>query len=537
MATNKVVYGNEVLLDLTEDTVSADKLFLHETAHDKSGNQIEGTYNPYPTLQITNPPTKTTYYNGDTLDLTGIEVISVLSNGYSKNVTTECSYSPADGSIITYSDTKVTASYTYLGKSFSVDQNISVVRISSIFVETPPDKTNYVNGESLDLTGMVVKALWTDGAEEDVTSSIVTSPTEGTVLDDPTLTDFTISYTWSETGEVFTTSQAIEVKDVLLSITATNPTKTSYEQYENLDLTGCTVTANYASGKTEDVTSSAVFNPADGSKLSTSGNINISVTYTEDETSYSTTIPIVVTEYIAYTWSNGTDAQIKKMLDDHYAGKINVQNYWNVGDVRTVNLSSIAAVDNYIPGQSAQTVQFVLSEKGGKTLTTPLNGKTTCAFQVDQVNSLLTSSHFNKNTGRKDNKGGWRDIDLRSWCNNQYKNSIPSIFQSCFKQFKNKTTAGDKSTTIYETDDMFALRAQIEILGTYNYASVQEGSHITYYKTNANRIKKIGSTASNYWLRSPYIDGRTQFDYISTSGSIGARDYTYAYGIAPFGVI
>ena len=37
MANNKVIYGETVLIDLTADTVSADKLALGITAHDKTG--------------------------------------------------------------------------------------------------------------------------------------------------------------------------------------------------------------------------------------------------------------------------------------------------------------------------------------------------------------------------------------------------------------------------------------------------------------------------------------------------------------------
>lgn len=40
---NKVVYGNETLIDLTADTVTADKLAKGYTAHDKSGEIITGT--------------------------------------------------------------------------------------------------------------------------------------------------------------------------------------------------------------------------------------------------------------------------------------------------------------------------------------------------------------------------------------------------------------------------------------------------------------------------------------------------------------
>lgn len=41
--TNKVIFGDEVLIDLTADTVSADKLAQGITAHDKTGAIITGT--------------------------------------------------------------------------------------------------------------------------------------------------------------------------------------------------------------------------------------------------------------------------------------------------------------------------------------------------------------------------------------------------------------------------------------------------------------------------------------------------------------
>lgn len=43
MAVNKVIYGNNTLIDLTGDTVTADKLAQGVTAHDKSGSAITGT--------------------------------------------------------------------------------------------------------------------------------------------------------------------------------------------------------------------------------------------------------------------------------------------------------------------------------------------------------------------------------------------------------------------------------------------------------------------------------------------------------------
>jgi len=46
MANNKIILGNETLIDLTGDTVEADKLLQGYTAHDSSGNLITGTLVP-----------------------------------------------------------------------------------------------------------------------------------------------------------------------------------------------------------------------------------------------------------------------------------------------------------------------------------------------------------------------------------------------------------------------------------------------------------------------------------------------------------
>lgn len=42
MAISKVIYGGQTLIDLTSDTVSADKLLTGETAHGMDGTLIEG---------------------------------------------------------------------------------------------------------------------------------------------------------------------------------------------------------------------------------------------------------------------------------------------------------------------------------------------------------------------------------------------------------------------------------------------------------------------------------------------------------------
>lgn len=43
MAVNKVTYGGETLIDLTEDSVTPETLAEGVTAHNKSGTRITGT--------------------------------------------------------------------------------------------------------------------------------------------------------------------------------------------------------------------------------------------------------------------------------------------------------------------------------------------------------------------------------------------------------------------------------------------------------------------------------------------------------------
>ena len=49
MAVNKVVKGNEVMLDLTEDTVTENNLLAGATAHNAAGEPVSYTHLTLPT--------------------------------------------------------------------------------------------------------------------------------------------------------------------------------------------------------------------------------------------------------------------------------------------------------------------------------------------------------------------------------------------------------------------------------------------------------------------------------------------------------
>ncbi|MBQ6113411.1 MAG: bacterial Ig-like domain-containing protein, partial [Synergistaceae bacterium] len=79
-------------------------------------------------------------------------------------------------------------------------------------------------------------------------------------------------------------SFSLNVLTLQQELQITPPEKTSYRQGEAIDYTGATVTAVYSDGSTEDVTSYAVFNPANGTVITEdmTGSINVSVSYTDE---------------------------------------------------------------------------------------------------------------------------------------------------------------------------------------------------------------------------------------------------------------
>lgn len=219
------------------------------------------------TLSITSAPTKTAYVVGETLDLTGIQV-TATAGGVGTDVTSECTFSPADGSAITEAGT-ITITATFGAKTATT--TVTAYALSGIAITTQPTKTAYIVGDSLDLTGIAVTAT-AGQITRDVTADCTFSPADGSTLS----TAGSVTITASFGGFTATTSvTAYAISGI--SIT-TPPTKLNYKPDEQLDLTGIVVTAT-AGTLTRDVTSLCTFNPADGTTLSTEGTFTLTASY------------------------------------------------------------------------------------------------------------------------------------------------------------------------------------------------------------------------------------------------------------------
>lgn len=249
------------------------------------------------------------------------------------------------------------------------------------------------------------------------------------------------------------------------------------------------------------------------------------------------------------TFADGTDEEIAKMVQAHYNDKINLSDYWAVGDTRSVSLSAMSATG---VGEShrAQTVQFVIGDFDHDDLATPINGHSKAAVTLLQKDCLMDASNAsnpvngssNSENGYMNssdtNSGGWKSCARRTWCNNIYYNALPSVLKSMVKTVNKKVSVGNNSSTIETVQDKIFLAAEIEMFGSAHNSFAGEGTQYQYYKNaTANRYKMpkytSNSVSQRYWERSPCRGTSTIFCHVFNDGNMNGDDANYAYGVAP----
>lgn len=115
-------------------------------------------------ITVSKMPDKTTYYQGELFDTTGLEVSKTYSDGVLEAIT-DYELSGFDSSSAGTKTITVTAS----GKTTTFEITVSEASITAISVTTMPTKVNYHIGKEFDSTGIVVTATTSDGNTIDVT--------------------------------------------------------------------------------------------------------------------------------------------------------------------------------------------------------------------------------------------------------------------------------------------------------------------------------------------------------------------------------
>ena len=249
------------------------------------------------------------------------------------------------------------------------------------------------------------------------------------------------------------------------------------------------------------------------------------------------------------TFADGTDEEISAMIQAHYNDKINIADYWAVGDTRSVSLSAMSATG---VGEShrAQTVPFVIGAFEHDALETPINGHAKACVTLLQKDCLMDAANASNPTNGSGNTengymnstntnvGGWKSCARRTWCNNVYFSALPSVWKSMVKTVNKKSgTGGGSSSGTEITQDKIFLASEIEIFGSTKYSVNGEGTQYQYYKNaTANRYKMPKWNSSNvsniYWERSPNSGYSEHFCSVYNNGIINYYNASNANGVS-----
>ena len=175
-------------------------------------------------LTIATTPNKTVYKSGETFDPTGMVVVANYGEGLMANVT-GYTVSP---SVLTDGVSEVVITYTEgrITKTATVAVTVKKVLVS-IAITTQPTKTVYQYQESLDPTGMVVTATFSDGSTAAVLD--YTYPTTNF----STLGRQVMKLEYTYEGVTKSTDLAVTVQGKTISV----PTQTNIQTYNGSDKT------------------------------------------------------------------------------------------------------------------------------------------------------------------------------------------------------------------------------------------------------------------------------------------------------------
>ena len=205
-------------------------------------------------VEITTPPNKTNYFEGDDFDKTGM----VVKANYNRKtnptiILDDSSYNITNGTNLKEGQTSVTI--TYEGKS--VEQPIVVEKnnVIGLDIKNPPLKTEYKEGQPFDKAGMVVEARYKDGTTKEISDYIIK---DGNNLNE-NQTSVTISY-----GGIEIEQEITVLPNPLIEINITKaPDKVNYVVGQDFDKTGMIITGTYQDGSKYEIIDYTIENGTD----------------------------------------------------------------------------------------------------------------------------------------------------------------------------------------------------------------------------------------------------------------------------------
>ena len=233
-------------------------------------------------------PTKETYNIGESKDLSGGYLVEKYASGkVSRQINLDNPNVVIKGFDTKTEGTKtITVEYTVDGKKFNDTYQILVVdKLQDVNLVSLPEKLEYKYGEPLDLKGGQIELKKESGNTEKV--ALTDSKVKVTGYNAKKLGKQQLTVTYEGLEKTFKFD--VGVKDYVIGIKITNPTKTTYKYGEDLDLSGATVSEVMASGAVKNTTAitGSMISKFDSKKT---GKQTITVSYAEFTKQFTVTV-------------------------------------------------------------------------------------------------------------------------------------------------------------------------------------------------------------------------------------------------------
>ena len=214
-----------------------------------------------------------------------------------------------------------------------------------------------------------------------------------------------------------------------------------------------------------------------------------------------------------------------------YAVRTNNLSKYKIGDTKTIDMGTYGTHTLRIANTSTP------SECSGTGFS-----QTACGFVLEFADIITTHKMNNSNP----NKGGWPVTRMRTFVNNDIYNAIPSELRNVIIDTTVVSGHGRNDTSNFTSTDKLYLLSPAEIWaqGTSNTVNYDTARDVTrqldYYKNlgtstsnYSGAIKKNGTDADFWWLRSAHSDYGNAFFNVRSNGECGS-DYSYdTYGVSP----
>lgn len=291
-----------------------------------------------------------------------------------------------------------------------------------------------------------------------------------------------------------------------------------------------TVTALYDDGSKEILTKTGTnsyrcsYWSADGECLET-----VNTTYEEAAGQIRTSVGVAGQVNGIIPFADATFEEIAIMLKRHYAGIINLAEYWNVGDTKKITYTAMPAAGVGETHNSAnQTITIIGFNHDD------LTGGGKAAVTLQFVNGIGNAGYLHRTAS---NIGGWRDSARRTWMENVFIGSLDERLQAMIKPVDKLCSIGNRSNQLLSTSDRAFLVSESEIMGrAVTQGVLNEGEQYAYFKNAQNRRKKQNDSVSghdNWWTRTPAKANASQYVYVESDGDIHISDASSAYRIVP----